>query len=625
MNRLARILLWLRLPVYFLGWSTSFVALRYLHAETYYLSLLGTGLFFIVFGIGISCWLAWWNRRDGLTAESKTWILVSSWMFIPLLSLSLYLLQRKWFGPDPSFESLKAKVLLASWLCLAVIGFFVGAGVEWARLHSGVGPLAEPKRVKRSAQSWFFVSLVFCCLVAINYAASQKNQSLDRSYLKASKPSESTLNILKVNTKPIRLVVFYPKENEVKPFVEEYVKALAQQNTSMSLKVVDREQDPGLAETYQVSRNGQVILALDDQRKERIDIGLKLGAAKVVLKNLDGEFQKALLALTSEKRVVYFSRGHGEYSWAANNDDPLQSTKLLEKFLRSQNYNLKFFGTSEGSTQRIPDDAAAVVIVGPDRSFLKEEVSALEAYVKKGGKIFVLMDHERPGKSIKSGDQRETDPLVMFLKSAGIGVKFDMLANDRNFVRGTSTPSDVWFLFTNVFLTHPATSNLSKNEERAAVLLYQSLPLTLMPPQDKAWLTQELMRTLPDSFIDRNRNFRLDEPAEKRESLSVGLASVYRPEGSKPEFKEGRLVVFGDASLVVDPVLRNQANLLLFSDSFKWLMGDTNIIGNLNSEEDIRIVHSKKEDVVWFYGTILLVPLLVLLAGFLATRNKKKA
>jgi hypothetical protein len=89
--------------------------------------------------------------------------------------------------------------------------------------------------------------------------------------------------------------------------------------------------------------------------------------------------------------------------------------------------------------------------------------------------------------------------------------------------------------------------------------------------------------------------------------------------------KRGRVVAFGDATAVVDALTtQNPGNALYFADSLKWLKGESQFAGELAQEEDVKIRHTRNEDIAWFYGTVVAVPMLVLGAGFLATRRKKR-
>jgi hypothetical protein len=76
--------------------------------------------------------------------------------------------------------------------------------------------------------------------------------------------------------------------------------------------------------------------------------------------------------------------------------------------------------------------------------------------------------------------------------------------------------------------------------------------------------------------------------------------------------------------MISDGLFRNLGNGHFFLDGLKWLGGEEDIIGETSSEEDVRIVHTRKEDQLWFYLTIFAVPALVLGAGLFYTRRIRR-
>ena len=48
------------------------------------------------------------------------------------------------------------------------------------------------------------------------------------------------------------------------------------------------------------------------------------------------------------------------------------------------------------------------------------------------------------------------------------------------------------------------------------------------------------------------------------------------------------------------------------------------VLAAVKPEEDVRIAHTRQEDVVWFYSTIFGVPLLVLGAGILYNHLRRR-
>jgi hypothetical protein len=71
-----------------------------------------------------------------------------------------------------------------------------------------------------------------------------------------------------------------------------------------------------------------------------------------------------------------------------------------------------------------------------------------------------------------------------------------------------------------------------------------------------------------------------------------------------------------------DLVLSNWVpNQMLFVDVMRWLVGEESYSGQINSEEDVRIEHTKQQDLAWFYSTIFGVPAAVLGIGLFARRR----
>src|SRR5262249_41147066 len=87
-----------------------------------------------------------------------------------------------------------------------------------------------------------------------------------------------------------------------------------------------------------------------------------------------------------------------------------------------------------------------------------------------------------------------------------------------------------------------------------------------------------------------------------------------------------RAVVIGDSDLLSDEVLPYvQGNGYFLLDALKWLQREETIAGEIISEADVPIAHTRKQDVAWFYSTIFVAPAVVLAAGWVATRSRRRA
>ena len=77
-----------------------------------------------------------------------------------------------------------------------------------------------------------------------------------------------------------------------------------------------------------------------------------------------------------------------------------------------------------------------------------------------------------------------------------------------------------------------------------------------------------------------------------------------------------------DSDALADGVLQNLGNAYLALDTLRWITGEESISGVVSSEEDVPIQHTRAQDVLWFYATVLLAPALVLGVGFFVTRRR---
>lgn len=617
------LLIWTRLPVFVLGVVLFFIAERYLAAEAAFAVVRGAGLVLCVLGAVQTMLLSFLATSEGLAPEAKSWRLCASWQFATIAGLGLYLAYRTVLGGAAVPETWQQKVLLAAWLLAIVLSFAAGAGLEWARRDNGRGQFAEPARVARSGLSWLLVGMLLAVITSVNYVAAQKDIVRDWSYLKVTSPSPSTLASIKSLTDDLQIAVFYPNGNDVLTFVKQYVEQIAAAEPRIKISYFDQELNPVKAEQFKAARNGQIILELG-QKRSRIEPGLTLAKARKTLRNFDQEFQKAFFEITAEKKSIYFTRGHGELSWVGDNsDDALTSLALLEAVLRQQSYSLKAFGIAEGSATAVPDDAAAVIVAGPTQSFQAEEAETLKAYVERGGNLLVFFDLPKSKDDLASAAPTDKDPLRQFIETVGITFNDLPLANDKNYVSATRSPADAWFIFSNIFTSHESVASLARNDERIAVLIYQGGHLTLKR-ESADWKVTESVRSLADSFVDNDRDFQLSG-SEKRNSYVLGAVAEPKVPKVDPKSKKpgGRIIAVADASLLSDALLRNPGNFVFVSDTIKWLVGDVDRTGQVASEEDVKIRHTRKEDVIYFHATVAVVPLLVLAAGYFATRRRR--
>ncbi|MFW5878869.1 MAG: Gldg family protein, partial [Myxococcota bacterium] len=276
-----------------------------------------------------------------------------------------------------------------------------------------------------------------------------------------------------------------------------------------------------------------------------------------------------------------------------------------KRFLEQLNFRVAELGVGEGLGREVPPDAAAVIIAGPRKPFLPEEITALESYAESGGRLLLLLE---------PGEESHEELTDLF----GARYHPELIHNERHHLLRSRTDADRSIIATNRFSSHPSMSTLARYSSRLAVILDGTGWLETTAVQGRRVSTT--LRSMPRSWADVEPNHEFDSETERRETWDLGVAASL-------DLEEGgsyRSAVLAGASAVSDAYLGNRANLQWLVDTMRWLTDDEQETGLVENEEDVRIRHTKEENVVWFYGTIFAVPLLVLSGGIFHVRRRRR-
>lgn len=483
----------------------------------------------------------------------------------------------------------------------------------------------EQKRVAYSAQSGLTVALVVVFCFSVNFIAGELNKKYDMARFRSTRPSPATQKIVQTLGKPVKATLFLPATNEVREQIEPYFSDLAQQSKQFTYEVLDHALSPKRAAELAATGNGLVVLYTNDEKgnpasRETVQIGTTLESASAALARFDGDLQKRLLLITRPGRIAYFTTGHGERGFDRLNmdltrEDLRAPISGLQQVLQGQGYEVKTLGVGQGLANKVPGDAGIVFIPGPTEHFLPEEVSALNSYLLGGGHIFLMMD---------TASETAAADLAPLLKSAGLKFHPDLLCNTENFWPRTHQKSDFANIAATSFSSHASMTTLSRASGRVALILPRSGWFERDGAAPTGMQQDFTIRSMPQTFLDANRNFTFEPTAGEKERTYELAAVAQKTIGDAKDKKELRLVALGSIDAVTDLVLAHRPNLVMALDSIKWLMGDEAIAADVAQEQDMPIVHTKSEDKGWFYLTVFAAPTLILVGGLLYTRRGRR-
>lgn len=393
------------------------------------------------------------------------------------------------------------------------------------------------------------LSALAYCLVALAIAVSlemigfRHNLRLDLTPHAEQSLSPRTKRVLRSLKRPVEVTVFYERGKRLE--LREDLLRYRYESPRFRFRLIDLDKHPGLARQHRITAYGQTVVAC--------------GRRRVVI-NYPSEEQlvNAILKVTNPRQpVVYFLSGHGEKD--PEDDDEKRGYSGICDSLETENYAVKGLRLFGG--RPVPEDASVVVVAGPERPLLPEELRSLGRYLDRGGRLLAMVD---PGADVPG--------LRRWLASYGVVLREDIVVDKKNHPAGGDELTPVIPLYRD----HPITRGF-----RLATVfpLVRSVRLNyeVKGPVDQ----QTLALSTPQSWAERDLRAalsgraRFDGGVDEKGPIPVAVALQLRLEKGQ---REGRLVVFGDSDFVTNAWLNRLGNRDLFMNAVNWLRGEETLI-----------------------------------------------
>ena len=423
-------------------------------------------------------------------------------------------------------------------------------------------------------------------LVLANWFVSRHDQRWDLTPNQKFSLSPETVKILKGLDHDISIYVFDTDRNmrTRRDLMDNYSAVTSR----IAVRYVDPVRQPSLARQFSVSSDGVIVVVAGDRHFEA--------------KSPDEEgVTNALVHVLKEQKTIYFVQGHGEKDVDSSDR---HGYSVIKKQLENENYRVKTVNLLEKTG--IPADCSILIIAGPQKDFLQQEVDSISAYMKSGGRLIVMFD--------ALGNPRAEFPanLAKLMSSWNVTVQDD-LAIDPDIQIANAGPG---LTIVQKYGASPIVQPLSG----IATLFPLSQSFGIGKDSKPGVTPVSLCETSPDGygladFNSKVSNFDFRAGKDIKGPLTLAVSGSITGEGGSS--KEARFVAFGSSELVSNGFMIPQfANLDLFMNSVSWLGSEEDMISvrpKPPESQHLDITASQMNKIL-FLG-VLGVPLFIIAVG----------
>ncbi len=235
------------------------------------------------------------------------------------------------------------------------------------------------KTTKHGVNMGWLIVMALASVFIVNFLSVRYERKWDLTKEGLNSLSEQSTKILSTLKAPVNFILLYSKQEQAeinKKRVGDFIQLYREKSSMISFESYSALNRPDLAAKFEFKSGEIGLFAEYQERHLKIENVSEEGITKILLK---------LTRDQGARKVIYFSTGHGEREIEGAKPESVSNFKAdLET-----TYNIKTLKLIE---TEIPQDASALVILGPNQIFLPAEIEKIKKYAMSGGHLFIAAD-----------------------------------------------------------------------------------------------------------------------------------------------------------------------------------------------------------------------------------------
>ncbi|AEE97386.1 GldG family protein [Mahella australiensis] len=414
------------------------------------------------------------------------------------------------------------------------------------------------KKFRYGGYSALITVVVIAILIIVNLVVDQIPWKVDLTknrYFSLSEQSYKTMDNIK---KDVTIYGLY-KTGQENLTVKEILNQYANYSDKIKIKFIDPVKNPTFAQKYSQDgtslSEGSLIVDAGDKYKvidqyALVNTSYNQYSGQMQADSLAVEQQVtgALIYVTSEKSsVLYALQGHNEEAVPSD----------LSKQLGNQNFELKELNLV--TSDKVPDDAEAILVLSPKKDISAEEDKKLRDYLSKGGRAIFMMDLLN----------NELPNFQALFNSYGVELERAMVMDgDRSHNAGDPV------LLVPSFGAHDIVSPLKSN--KLTVIMPATQPIKEVSIKKRSLEIQPLLTTSSNSWAKVNLEFTSSEKEAGDLEGPFNVAVAITDKSSDVNVKDTKIILMGSSAIVNSQITTQfPANIDMVMNSINWLRDQT--------------------------------------------------
>jgi len=427
-----------------------------------------------------------------------------------------------------------------------------------------------------------YTIIFFSIFILVNFLNTRHYLRWDLTEAKVFSVSPQSIKVVRGLKKDLEIYAFFDRgENRS---ASDLLQSYTYQSSKIKFWAIDPDQHPDMVKRFKIEQPNTLHLRYGKDSTN-------------ILETTEKAITNAIIKLTRMgKKRVYFLTGHGEPG--INDGDKEQGYALAKEALENDSYKVSELLLS--SLKKVPKDASLLILAGPQKPLLEDEIDAIENYAKQGGKLFIL--YPPPDTfllkdflgdwGIDVGNNVVVDQVVRLFSGPQLGIQ--PIVNTYN----TTHPITRGFKGRTIFPMVRSVDATKPHKKRVKVT-------SLVTSSTTSWAETEIQRIF-------EKGTAAIEDSDRKGPISIGVAVT----ADLKKKGEARVVVLGSSTFANNKYIRVFFNRDLFLNISNWLVGEDELITiGPRSIRSSRIDLTAGEGRTIFYLSFLILPEILLVAG----------